>query len=306
MTEIPAPIHADRREVERWLGARGLDPARVPPAYSPVLSEQSFPPGDAELRALWDEGVGVCWLGGPAIGGDGLDWPVNSAGTPLAHVLSLGLESVAGTVDADGKAAWGGAAGPDSLDLLPATGSLEVFHDLSSFGYYPEDEPSGAWLVRWVPDPVGRPLVAGPGGGPEPTEVCQQVMPLPGFTIPSWEDVEAGDKGLGSAAFDAWEGAWLDLQRSWHVQRFGTDTEYEIPHHHVYGHPSHARGVADELLAQHLPVSEEDRHVLVAEVESWTALDGWFGDAGSLEVWMRAFDLAARRFDQAWCLVRTD
>ena len=92
------------------LAARGVDPALTPPAYSPVLSEQSFPPGDDELRMPFDEGAPVCWLGGPAIGGEGFDWPVNSAGTPLAHVASIGLESLAGTVDADGKRAWGGGA----------------------------------------------------------------------------------------------------------------------------------------------------------------------------------------------------
>lgn len=302
MTEISAPIHADRPVVEAWLAAQGVDPALVPPAWSPVLSEQSFPAGDDELRMLFDEGVPVCWLGGPAIGGDGLDWPVNGDGTPLAHVVSLGLESVAGTVDADGKASWGvGSAG--SPALLPETGSLEVFHDLSSFGYYPEDEPSGAWLVRWVPDVPGRPLVEGPGGGPEPTQVCQQVLPLPGFTIPYWEDVESV---LGAGAFDAWESASLDIQQSWHVQRFGEPADYPIPFHHVYGHSSHARGVAEEVLARVLPVEDGDAHVLVVDLESWTALDGWFGDAGSLEVWMRASDLAARRFENAWCLIRTD
>ena len=40
------------------------------------------------------------------------------------------------------------------------------------------------------------------------------------------------------------------------------------------------------------------------EVEGWTTLDGWFGDGGMLEVWMRASDLEQRRFDRAWCLVR--
>jgi hypothetical protein len=49
-----------------------------------------------------------------------------------------------------------------------------------------------------------------------------------------------------------------------------------------------------------------DEHRLVLDLESWTALEGWFGDAGSLEVWMRGSDLESRRFDHAWCLIRTD
>ena len=46
--------------------------------------------------------------------------------------------------------------------------------------------------------------------------------------------------------------------------------------------------------------------LLLVGVESWTALSGWFGDAGHLEVWMRASDLASRRFENTWCLIRTD
>ncbi|MDT1847563.1 DUF1963 domain-containing protein, partial [Acinetobacter baumannii] len=46
--------------------------------------------------------------------------------------------------------------------------------------------------------------------------------------------------------------------------------------------------------------------VLLAEIESWTTLNGWFGDASSLEIWMRRDDLRARRFSECWCIIRTD
>jgi len=39
---------------------------------------------------------------------------------------------------------------------------------------------------------------------------------------------------------------------------------------------------------------------------TYPAILGWFGDAGSLEVWMRQSDLNARVFGKAWCLIRTD
>lgn len=56
-----------------------------------------------------------------------------------------------------------------------------------------------------------------------------------------------------------------------------------------------------------LPLSVAgDEHSLVLDLESWTAQEGWFGDAGSLEVWMRDSDLQSRRFDHAWWLIRTD
>ena len=66
-------------------------------------------------------------------------------------------------------------------------------------------------------------------------------------------------------------------------------------------------GTGPALLDKVLPLSVPgDEHRLVLDLESWTALKGWFGDAGNLEVWMRGSDLESRRFDHAWCLIRTD
>lgn len=63
----------------------------------------------------------------------------------------------------------------------------------------------------------------------------------------------------------------------------------------------------EEILPPALPLTrDEDSYVLFAEIESWTTLSGWFGDASSLEVWMRATDLRELGFDQCWCIIRTD
>ncbi|WP_432572614.1 hypothetical protein [Kineococcus sp. SYSU DK005] len=40
-------------------------------------------------------------------------------------------------------------------------------------------------------------------------------------------------------------------------------------------------------------------------MESFTHLNGWFGDAGSSQVWMRAGDLAAL-LRGGLCVIRTD
>lgn len=62
-----------------------------------------------------------------------------------------------------------------------------------------------------------------------------------------------------------------------------------------------------DVLQQVRPLKDEtDSYVLVLSIESWTHLDGWFGDAGSFEVWMRASDLESQRFEEAWCMIRTD
>ncbi|WP_408648222.1 DUF1963 domain-containing protein [Varibaculum timonense] len=55
-----------------------------------------------------------------------------------------------------------------------------------------------------------------------------------------------------------------------------------------------------------LPISDSDTHVLLATVESWTTLNGWFSDAGNLEVWIRQSDLKKLDFSHVWCLIRTD
>ena len=181
-----------------------------------------------------------------------------------------------------------------------ATGSLEVFHDLTTWGFEPGDAELNGWLVRWVDDPTSQELVEG-GEPPEP--VCQQVMALPGFSLRSWEDVAAVAPGTDAERYlDAYEQWQLD----WLVQRFQRAPQHPVPTSHVGGHPSHAKAVADEILALGLPLAEDDEHLLVVEIESWTSLAGWFGDAGSLEVWMRRSDLEAGAFDRAWCLVRTD
>ncbi len=76
---------------------------------------------------------------------------------------------------------------------------------------------------------------------------------------------------------------------------------------HAYGHSRTGRGAVREVLNDVLPLREPgDAHRLLFDIESWTHLCGWFGDAAPLEVWMRQSDLAARRFDEAWCLTRTD
>ena len=99
-----------------------------------------------------------------------------------------------------------------------------------------------------------------------------------------------------------------ELAGSWQVQRGLEPTPgWTIPFTHVYGHSSSGSAVPlDEVLPEALPLEGEDEHRLVLEIESWTTLNGWFGDASSLEVWMRASDLAQRRFDHAWCMIRTD
>jgi hypothetical protein len=298
-TKIPAaPIHGPYANVEKWLKAAGAADLLAEAAYSPVLSEQSFDAGDAELRELFPEGAWISWLGGPAVA-PLPEWPRRSDGTPLAHVAAIHLADLNGVVDAEGKAAWPSTTRREGL---PEHGVLEVFHDLESFGYESADGPSKAWLVRWVPDP-GRGLIDPPADLDLPSQVCQIVMAMPGFTLPAAADAVSGPQ----ERFDKTEALELALQRGWLAQRTSSKKGTPIPFSHVYGHGHRSRTTAvEEILPNVLPLDAGDEYRLVLDLESWTVLEGWFGDVGNLEVWMRESDLNANAFDRAWCLIRTD
>jgi hypothetical protein len=110
-------------------------------ASSPVLSDQSFAPGDGELHGLWSAGGWVNWLGGPAAAT--LDqWPRgrrHRAGT----CAPLDLADLSGVVDDQGKAVW-----PGRREGLPTEGVLNVFHDPHAFGDNASDRDTGARLAR--------------------------------------------------------------------------------------------------------------------------------------------------------------
>lgn len=296
MTKLSmAPVHAIYPVAHEWLRGIVTDDS-VDVAYSPVLTEQSFEPGDQELREVWPEGAQLCWFGGPAAAP--LDrWPRNADGEPLAHVVALDLAMVDGTAHRNDKATW-----PDLREGLPKIGVLEVFHDLQSFGFEAEDKSNGGWVVRWVPEPDRSVLVDAPTDLDTPTEVCQVALTMRGYSIPGVHNFVVSGRRL----FDQVEKAGSDLQRTWMSQRQIGNAPEPLPYSHVYGHPDRNQAVAVEVLEQVLPLESEDRYRLILDIESWTFLAGWFGDAGNLEVWMRQSDLDAQRFSKAWCLIRTD
>ncbi|MGQ1840156.1 DUF1963 domain-containing protein [Kocuria turfanensis] len=303
MTEEPvtvdAPLHGPWGRIQAWLrtGPPGADLLPEQVAFSPVLSDQSFAPGEEELRELWRTGGWVSWLGGPAA--TPLDrWPRAADGTALAHVLALDLADLSAVIDDQGRGGW-----PGLREGLPTSGVLEVFHDLHTSGYDGADRNTGAWSVRWVAEPARTELVQPPGEVDTPSTVCQIVQALPGFTLPPAADVVGGPE----ERFETAQALEESLQRAWLAQRTGSVEGHPIPVSHVYGHSQHGEVHARALLGEVLPLtSPGDEHRLILDLESWTTLAGWFGDAGSLEVWMRGSDLRSRRFDHAWCLVRTE
>lgn len=294
----PAPLHGPWGQIQPWLtdGAPGAPRLLEQVSWSPVLSEQSFAPGAAELSELWATGGWVSWLGGPATA-PLQTWPVDGDGVALAHVLSLHLGDLDGVLDAQGKAVW-----PGLREGLPTTGVLEVFHDLCTPGEDPGAGASGAWLVRWVSAAEPGALVDPPPVTAAPELVCQVVLPLPGFTLPPAVDAAGGPNEV----FELAEELERQLRCSWQLQRTGRSTGEPAPVSHVYGHSQSGELNARAVLGRVLPLTEpSDEHRLLVDLEGWTSLAGWFGDAGHLEVWMRESDLRRRDFGAAWCLLRT-
>ena len=296
-SEDLAPVTMTWRAVRQWLGDLPVDTSwfadRV--AWSPVFSSQPFAGGRAELDRTWGPGSTTSWLGGPALPGG--SWPRRADGAALAHVMTVSLAGVDEVFEDKDKRAW-----PDSRQGLPRTGYMEVFHDLETYGGEAEDRDLGAWLVRWVPEPVEGQLQDPPDDLSTPSEVCQAGIFFPGWSIPSSSDVPADDD---SGRFELAEHLTEQVQRAWTYQRTGSTRAHPVPVTHVYGHSQSGTEEALGILRRVLPRTPDDDYRLVLEIESWTHLDGWFGDVGSLEVWMRESDLTAGRFEDAWCLVRT-
>ncbi|AQQ14470.1 hypothetical protein CGLAU_02425 [Corynebacterium glaucum] len=250
-----------------------------------VFSERGYSSTSEEmLRELLSKGEAVSWLGGPGIAG--IEWPRNADGAPLAHVASFNLSDAQCATDLPG-------------------GYLELYSDLTTYGDDAADAAQNGWLVRWVDKRPDELTLTNPETPPEavPQPVLQLGRLYPGFTLPYFEDL--GE--LSETRFNELQEATTELNVSWHRHRFGREMHDEVGFTTVGEADSqHGYEPYRYYLDECLPLNADDAHVLVAAVESWTALNGWFGDAGSFEVWMRRSDLQARIFDAAWCCIRTD
>jgi hypothetical protein len=124
------------------------------------------------------------------------------------------------------------------------------------------------------------------------------------FSIPTSLDLAV----TSEEALQAAEEATIAFQRMWNWQRTRDRDAGPAPITHLYGYSQTGHTLAvDDILPECLPLTVPgDSYRLIADIESCTTLDGWFGDASPLEVWMRQSDLDARAFDRAWCVFRAD
>lgn len=284
------PLHGYKDAVLEWLSKRGC--GSLSPQVCAVFSESSFESGQAGLAEYFDSEAHISWIAGPGI--SRIDWPRNTSGDMLAHVATFCLSDA--QLHPETRASWG-----DDLSL--PSGFLEIYHDLQTYGYDAAGRNERGWLVRYIPDVTGLHLVnEAVGLDPVTGDECQQGLMMPGFTLPTFEDLPTNT----AVSFDQWESCFEELKAGWHLQRFEVSADYQIPYSHLGGHSAHGKSAVFALLHEVLPLGDGDEHYLLASFESWTTLNGWFGDAGTLEVWISKQDLVQQRFDEAWCLIRND
>ena len=293
------PIHSYRFLIVDWLQKKKYREARLDERveFSVAYTEQGSEPGlDTILETAM---YGGSWLGGPAAGITQEHWPRRRDGHPLAHVANFHLGEAFAVMDSAMRAGW-----PDTREDLPHHGILQIFHDLETYGTEPEDGDTGGWLVRWIPDPDLTLLASSPDDLDLPTDAAQEVTAMATFSIPTSLDLDVTTEKACQAA----EEATIAFQRMWNWQRTQDRHAGPAPITHLYGYSQAGHTVAGgDILPGCLPLAAPgDSYRLVADIESGTTLDGWFGDASPLEVWMRQSDLDARSFDRAWCIIRAD
>ncbi|MDT0278461.1 DUF1963 domain-containing protein [Blastococcus goldschmidtiae] len=273
-------------EAREWLAhpARRLghlDLAVEPCVYSAAQDEETSRGLDTGL-AEWPHGS---WVRGSSTSPG--PWPLRDDGIPLVHVAHLDLHM---------------------LTWLPAhpfpdvTGAFEVFHDLETWGIEESDGPRNCWALRVIPY-GGR--LAGP---PSDLDVSPAAWlhGNPGVSL-AWPDdwvdrLSEAEVDALTDAQDAIRDQVLDTVGP--APRLPPGAARFVPQ--VLGHPQLGWGnVVQESLEPFLPLSEEgDRWVFLLDVPGVGPLDGWFGDEGHLEVWIRASDLAAGAYESCWMTVR--
>ena len=273
-------------------------------------------------------------LGGVPLVGEGFSWPRRArtrkrygdgvrAGRPLAFVAQVNLAEVPSAEPSDGM-----------LDL-PRRGMLLFFCDEESLPYgSPED--SDAFCVAYLPldpdDETRMRLADVPEGLVTPDDHSgERGMPdvvvleaLPELALPAPFPDEVRAMGLSDAETDAYwrlteelerEGARVDAS----VAEAPGTARYP-PIHRLGGVPHEIQNPmeAECELARRgedphaLPYSRQEevaeeakaRWRLLLQVDSDDAAGLMWGDSGMLYYWIRDDDLAAQRFDRAWCVMQ--
>jgi len=230
---------------------------------------------------------------------------------PLTHVAHLKLLDL--------------PADTTELSGIPTPGLLEIFHDLTTYGDV-DDLGSSAWLVRWTPAEDGaemEALDAAPPVDPPldldpdhtiPAVACQADLAP---TIPS--PLDLGD--VDEETWERYDRVHDLLERNMYLRNalfapgvdhgdspWGVRQVTLEPMSRLGGYGYNERNSDYEaILHEVLPLVGGDHHVMLADIIPATFTDAdWFHGQRHLQIWIRASDLEARRFDCTWSFIRTD
>lgn len=243
----------------------------------------------------------VTYLGGPSMLASAEDWPRNADGKSLAHVMTMSLVSLSvGSASDEVFHSF-----PGAKMWLPKTGTLELFHDLETYGWESEDRAAQGWQIRYRDvAQEGLELCYGPEDLDLPDETYGQLFASEStIMLPSSLDIDDSEPG----SFEAAEAAIGQYLNMWQVYSIGEPSDDPSGFTHVYGRSLAGEVAIRPTVEEVLPLeSDGDQHVLLMELSTSGALSGWFGDIHPVEVWMRASDLNDRAFENAWCIIRSD
>jgi hypothetical protein len=228
---------------------------------------------------------GLTWFCGvPAAGL--AQWPRRSDGMPLAHLLQVHLGDHRSLLR--------------QRPVVPTGGFLQFFHDLEAIGDEPIDGKNGGWLVHYS-TLVGTAMLRRPDDLTDDAFRDQYMGRVEQtWTLPSPLDLDLDDQ-----TFERLEAAneriLETVTSSWGVHEIEGPPD---PVPLLFGHSAEERLIAQQRLTDVLPLSDRDDYVLIADIPGVGPLDGWIGDMGHIEFWIRDSDLAKQDFARAWALLR--
>lgn len=287
----------------------GIDPE---PKVALGLGAMEFQQPKKMRKELDEEPTrfGASWFGGrPFAAGE--PWPIGPDGVPLTHIVQVDLGYEAVNVGDHGFVPTG----------LPAEGIIQLFHDSENMGDPEdvEDPASPPWAVRYfIP---GSDEIDTFEFLDTPAEVRVPIPPVPldidGFmTVKDQFSIKFASEREHDRYSELFELAEFEIyNRLLRFEAPRLEHRPGDPEFHVRERisrmsgwsPGEVREEYEGILLQVLPLANEsDGYVLLFEINPRTfETPGWFHER-PLQVWIRKSDFDGRRFENVWCLIRTD
>ncbi|MEV6601536.1 DUF1963 domain-containing protein [Actinoplanes sp. NPDC051346] len=281
---VPRPDSAV--DLARWMNHPLVDIAsmdlrpRVALALVPDDGPDDSPDADLTESSL-------TWLRGTPVAAADLAWPRRADDIALAHLVQaeIGNQPLL----------------RDRYPRFPDAGVLQFFHDLETSGHDLEDGKAGAWQIRLLDEPAATLLR-------RPDDLGDDAFGerWPAEATPTWTFPSSSDLDIDGAAADRLDIANERVRETLHTGWGISEKRGPIPTYPlILGHGAEpARDIADLLREVRPPRSAEDHHVLLLSVPGEGPFDGWLGDSGNLEFWIRDSDLRRNAVDEAWALLR--